>query len=62
MAHQRGRDCRVPGNFSGSSWTCPRCGNVWSRTPTERVTPIPWFGKRREHIRNADGSKLSWWQ
>lgn len=59
--HQPGRDCRLPRNPKGS-FTCSECGNVWSPTPTEQVEPIPWFGKRREHIRNLDGSKLKWWQ
>lgn len=60
--HQPGRDCQLPRSPSGSSWTCPTCGNVWSVTPAEQVQPVPWFGSRREHIRNPDGSKLRWWQ
>jgi hypothetical protein len=55
-------DCSLPSGLSPKrSWTCPGCGNVWSATPKDQVS-VPWFGERRSHIRNPDGSKLSWWQ
>jgi hypothetical protein len=57
MAHRPGRDCRLPSNLNGRSWTCPACGNVWSWTPAEKTNK-----SAREHVRNEDGSKLRWWQ
>jgi hypothetical protein len=60
MSHAKG-DCTLPSNLNGAAWTCPKCGNVWSFTPAERVK-VPWFGEQRKHIRNPDGSRLHWWQ
>lgn len=55
----RKHDCEMP-NTSAKKWKCPVCKRVWTWKADGDALTTLWHG--RDNVRNADGSRLRWWQ